>query len=101
MVNDYVMSPKEVCLLSHKHILGVGERKFRWEYPEGSSMSEILPASLSPRTFKIFMPVVKSPVRVSTPLRYVREGECVSVCVCVLVNNNMNDEDYTLMSLLR
>lgn len=62
LLGDYRMAPEEVCMLSHKQVLSVGERKFRWEYPEGSPLAMSFSAPIPAFNIKILVPVDKSPL---------------------------------------
>ncbi|KAG0710170.1 Proliferation marker protein Ki-67 [Chionoecetes opilio] len=62
VVNGYTLAPDEVFLLRHKQVLSVGERQFRWEYPEGSTLATTVSIGDPSADYKILVPVVKSPV---------------------------------------
>lgn len=62
MLGDYTLAPEEVCMLSHKQVISVGERKFRWEYPEDSALAVSFPAVAPVEKVKILVPVDKSPL---------------------------------------
>lgn len=53
-------------MLSHKQVLSVGERKFRWEYPEDSPLAVFVPAAAPGPDVKILVPVDKSPLPLIT-----------------------------------
>lgn len=66
-------------MLSHKQVLSVGDRNFRWEYPEGSPLAVSVLSAYPSANVKILVPVDKSPLP-----RFTDRGGWLVVLVSVI-----------------
>lgn len=68
LLNDTPLAGEEISILTHKDLLTVADRQFRWEYPEGSILATFTKKEKDV-DYKILSPKAKSPVS-----QYMREG---------------------------